>query len=235
MRVRSNGPRAWPQVRETRRRCPSGRPPGARRRRRGSAGADGQSRSVAAPDVRASVGQRAEPVRRSPRRTPRPTSASANAREPPVETEPDLRLRHVVLGDQRRNPEVQLDRAIIGHGLAARLPQRTGQQTLVKSGADQADVSGLIRAEQIAGAAQVEVAGADRQSRRRALPWPRACAAAARSPARARLPDRSAGRPRPDARRARRARAAGAAGPARSGRRATPAWCWRWGCRAPLR
>ena len=80
--------------------------------------------------------------------------------EPAIEAEPHREVGDVVLRDQHRHADGDLRRPAVGGGLgAAGLHHHHGlfQHLLVKLEADLLDVAGLLLAEQIAGAADVEI------------------------------------------------------------------------------
>ena len=94
--------------------------------------------------------------------------------QPAIEPEPHLQIRHVVFRDQHRGAEIDLRRPLIlDHRPLPALQRhhRLFQHGLIELEADLADMARLLLAEQIAGAADVEVvagqheAGAERIER----------------------------------------------------------------------
>ena len=156
-------------------------------------------------------------------------------REPAVEVDlerlgGDVARRHVGV-----DARVDADRARREPALAGELGDDLVQHLDVELEAERGDVAGLLGAEQVAGAADLEVAHRDREARRRARCGRRASRAARAPPASARPPRDRRGRRARGRRGGRRGRGSGRAGRARACRRARRSACSPAGCRAPTR
>ena len=86
------------------------------------------------------------------------------AGEAAVEFEAYVRLGDEIGRQMGREVEGDLRAPFGREGFAARRRERADQQMAIELGADQAEMAGLLLAEQVAGAAQVEIGGADRES-----------------------------------------------------------------------
>ena len=102
------------------------------------------------------------------------SASSSSAREAAVEREPRRQVGDVALGDRHRRAELDGRRPqVLGRRVLARLDalDRLAHHLLVELVADLLDVAGLLFAQKVAGAAQVEVvaceleAGAERVER----------------------------------------------------------------------
>jgi hypothetical protein len=87
-------------------------------------------------------------------------------RQAAIEAEADIQILHINLGDQHRHANIDLRLPLGGRGLfrAARLAHRFLEQMLVELDADFAHVAGLLVAQQIAGAADVEIVARQAES-----------------------------------------------------------------------
>src|SRR5699024_1237173 len=91
-------------------------------------------------------------------------AAAVELRDASIDTEPDAEIGDVALRDQHRHAERDLRRPfLLGGGLAVDPAETLGrsdrlfEHVLVEFDADLADMAGLLVAEQVAGAAYVEI------------------------------------------------------------------------------
>ena len=92
--------------------------------------------------------------------------------EPPVQRQPHREIVDVILGDQHRHADGDLRRPAIGgrlHHAGLEVEDRLLQHRLIELEADFLDVAGLLLAEQIAGAADIEVVRGELEARAQRL------------------------------------------------------------------
>src|SRR5579871_4447020 len=113
------------------------------------------------------VGQRTEAVRHlGPERID--VALILKLGEPPVEAEAHRKVGYVILRNEHSRPDRDLRRPAVSHrlsdaGLEAR--HRLLKHLLVELETDLLDMAGLLLAEQIAGAANIEIMGGEMEAR----------------------------------------------------------------------